>query len=129
MEATFLKEPGHCGKIAQNRKENHFKSQLTVIALVGGEMKEVIQARFYRPGVAAYCCVWIRGDLHISGGGKAGGGGYHKRSHALEDALDDAGVSLSEHIGGRGDEAMEEALLAVAGAMGHNEAKVFRAHG
>ena len=76
--------------------------------------------------------VWIHGDdLHGSGGGKAGGYGYHKESAALEEALSAAGIRMSEGIGGRGDQAMFEALEVLARAVIKGKRKIFRvmAHG
>lgn len=66
-----------------------------------------------------YCVAWFnRADPICRGVGKAGGYGYHHESAALSDALDDAGIVLSQAIDGRGDGAMREALTAVAAACG-----------
>lgn len=78
-------------------------------------------------------------SFHTSGRGSAGGYGYHKASAALGEALGSAGVLLfgspyrrdedkalsakdrkrPAHIGGCGSTAMEEALKAVAVALGY----------
>ena len=50
------------------------------------------------------------------GYGAAGGGGYCRRSAAGAYALSDAGVELSEAVGGRGTSVLRDALLATAAA-------------
>ena len=108
------------------RRENHFDSQLSLVDLDEG--REIACVRFYRPNETAYCVVWIWSDRPARGYGKAGGGGYHKRSAALGEALSRAGVILSEPIGGCGDSAMDEAMLALARHMGVTRPLVVRAH-
>ena len=79
--------------------------------------KEIVKARFYmgrsRTASVIYCVVWIR-PLDASGYGFAGGGGYHKESAALAEALESAGVKLSGDIGGCGDGAMKSAIESIA---------------
>lgn len=86
-------------------------------------MKEVVTARIYGAksgnGSRNYASLWIRpvhygSGLHSSGHGWAGGGGYHRPSAALSEAISSAGWSLSEDIDGRGDRAMEDAVRAIA---------------
>ena len=108
------------------RREKHFDSQLSIIDLDEG--REIACVRFYRPNETVYCVVWIRSEKPARGYGKAGGGGYHKRSAALEDSLSRAGITLSEPIGGCGDSAMDEAMLALARHMGVTRPLVVRAH-
>lgn len=108
------------------RREKHFDSQLAVIDLDTG--REIVCARFYRPNETVYCVVWIFSDKPARGCGKAGGGGHHKRSAALAEALSRAGVTLSGPINGCGDSAMDEALLALARHMGVARPLVVRAH-
>jgi hypothetical protein len=98
------------------RRESGFCRELAVIDPVTGRTPVI--ARFYWPGSVCYCALWISGgERYGRGQGKAGGGGYHKTSAALADAIDDAGVKLSESISGVGDSAMESACLAVAKAV------------
>ena len=122
------------GNVAKYRKEKGFYRQISMVDSRDGT--QIVQARFYWPGrdgaSNCYCCVWIHGDdLHGSGGGKAGGYGYHKESAALEEALSAAGIRMSEGIGGRGDQAMLEALEVLARAVIKGKRKIFRvmAHG
>ncbi len=97
------------------RRTNGFCHQITVLLPDGSAP---VIARFYYPGDVAYCVVWVHGNTsHGYGMGKAGGYGYHKESAALAEALSDAGVVLSEHIGGRGNRVMTEACEAVARAV------------
>lgn len=97
------------------RRKNGFCCEIAAICPKTGRV--IVTARFYYPATVAYCVVWIHGEKgHGRGCGKAGGYGYHKESAALAGALSDAGVFLSEHISGRGDRCMTEAVEAVARA-------------
>lgn len=139
MQAT-LNTFEHTGKIASNRKEKNFTAQYTVVALAtDNTLRDIIQARIYQTASRAYACVWARSNsgmaqdnafangVFVSGGAYAGGYGYHRASAALEGALNDAGIVLSEAIEGRGEGAMIEALKAVAAALGYNNFNVFQA--
>lgn len=98
------------------RKENGFHREIAVLDPADG--RAIVTARFYFPGQTAYCALWIHGaSVHGRGQGKAGGGGYHKLSAALADAINDSGVVLSQSISGVGDSAMEEACEAIAKAL------------
>lgn len=108
------------------RREKNFDSQISVIDLDEG--KEIACVRFYRPDEVVYCVVWIDSDKPARGYGKAGGGGYHKRSAAMSEALARAGVVLSEPINGCGDSAMDAALEALAHHMGAARPLIVRAH-
>ncbi len=115
--------------VAKYRKEKGFYRQISMIDSRDGSA--IVQARWYWPGrdgaSNCYCCVWIHGDdSHGRGGGKAGGYGYHKESSALQEALNAAGVSMSEGIDGRGDQAMFAALESVARAVVKGKRKIFR---
>lgn len=48
---------------------------------------------------------------------------------AIEATVKMCGVDLSQDIGGVGDGAMEDALKAIACAMGHDSAQILKAHG
>lgn len=115
-------------RIAMHRKESGFYRETAILDPSDGSA--IVKARYYWPGrdgaSNCYCCVWVHGDKsHGHGGGKAGGYGYHKESAALQAASSDAGVYLSEDIGGRGDRAMTDALEAVARAV-TGKRKLFR---
>lgn len=108
------------------RREKSFNSQLSLIDMDTG--RGIACVRFYWPRETVYRIVWIHSEKPARGYGKAGGGGYHKRSAALGEALARAGVTLSEPINGRGDSAMDDALLALARHMGVTRPLVVRAH-
>lgn len=96
----------------KHRKGNGFDREIAVLDPATG--RAIVTARFYMPGSQVHCCVWINsGDVYTSGGAGTTGYGYHKASKALERALTDAGVVLSRHLGGTGESAMREAVLAV----------------
>lgn len=66
-----------------------------------------------------HCGVWLHHiGTYQSGHGSAGGSGYHRYSAAMDSALRNAGVHLSEDIDSRGDAAMEAAMVAVGVALG-----------
>lgn len=108
------------------RRENHFDSPISLIDLDDG--REIACARFYQPNETVYCVVWIFSDKPARGCGKASGGGYHKKSAALGEALSRAGITLSEPIDGCGDAAMDDALLALARHIGVTRPSIIRAH-
>jgi len=124
-----------------------------VVGKVNGELRDVVTARCYmgRSSSASvvYASVWVHvGNNCTSGKGSAGGGGYHKQSAAIGDAIDSAGIELygdvyasggvrkeynyttkqvdiikenlkkRAYIGGVGDTAIDAALLAIAKAAG-----------
>lgn len=60
------------------------------------------------------------GEYHANGYGKAGGGGYHKPSAAIGDALRCAGIELLNPIDGRGESAIEAALYSIASYIAPN---------
>jgi hypothetical protein len=134
-------------------RDKELVSSYNVVGKVGGELRDVVTARCYmgRSSSASvvYASLWVHvGDNCTSGKGSAGGGGYHKQSAAIGEAISSAGIELygdvyahdgfrswynpetkqSErtkedlakraHIGGVGDSAIEAALLAIAKAAG-----------
>lgn len=127
----------HIGKIRENRKESAFMQEYAVIfphlqkqRRYSGDMPPrafaSITLRIYRTDSRAYACIWIHwpesaphaGDsVYVSGGGYAGGYGYHRASAAAAAAIRDAGINLSQSISGVGDSAIESALCAIARAL------------
>ena len=89
-----------------------------------GEAKAVVSLRLYWPGQSTcYAAIWTQcGEHHSSGTGKAGGGGYDKKSAAAAEAIRNAGWELSEDIDGRGQSAIREAVKAMAVAAGFPDA-------
>ena len=95
--------------------------------------RSIVTARVWtdrsRNASTVYASLWVMvGDDPTSGHGSAGGGGYHKNSAALCEAVQSAGIKLQHtrpdrrgeraYINGVGDRAMEHALLAIARAAG-----------
>lgn len=89
------------------------------------EMRAPVVLRLYWPGSTCYACLWA-GDT--SGSGRAGGGGYCKASAAADAAITNAGFDLSHSISGAGTNAIKEAVLAVAAALGYPEARLHYSH-
>ena len=84
------------------------------LAVIHSERGAVARFRFYCTGQTIHCIAWLGSrDLYGSGYGKAGGYGYCKASAAMADAIDHAGIKLSESIAGRGDTAIRDAALAI----------------
>ena len=86
-------------------------------------LREIIMARCYMGRSASastvYASIWINSPgYHSSGKGKASGYGYHKESAAIGAAIESAGITLDQSIDGVGDAAIEEALKAIASALG-----------
>ena len=115
---------------SKHRKENRFWCEESVVGIdKDGEIIQPVIARFYATQARIYCCLWIHGEPYTSGSGWAGGYGYHKASAALQEAITNAGFTLSEPIDGRGDTAIDAALLAIAYyASRITSARIIRAH-
>lgn len=156
MKATINANAGkdagfqHEGKIRQHRKESHFTQEWVVLVpykdagldtmFHDSTMKAIITARIYAVpsrtyGSTLHACVWInsptrknRMSYYLTGGGKAGGCGYHKASAAFEAAMNDAQITFDEGVSGVGDTAMREALQGVARAMGYKRFHIHNAH-
>ena len=86
----------------------------------GREARQPITLRLYGTGAKNFACLWINhaSAFHTSGSGSAGGYGYHRQSAAAEEAITNAGFKLSKPIGGVGNEAIKEALCAIAKEVG-----------
>lgn len=127
MQAT-VKNPSYNLKTS-HRKEKHFLQELTVISFEDGEFKTPATLRIYGTNAKNYACLWVHsGEVHASGSGSAGGYGYHRPSAAAQEAINAAGFELSEPIDGRGESMMENALKAIATALGHKKFYLHSAH-
>lgn len=136
MKATF-KTKQTDGKIRQNRKEDHFSHQYSGLVPSDGKnvyaplAVEVVTLRLYCTASRSYACIWAHGPdgVSLSGGGYAGGYGYHRGSAAAGNAILDAGIALDEDINGRGNGAIRDAVEAIARAVsGQNVVQVVEAH-
>lgn len=86
----------------------------------GDNLHEVVSTKVFRAfqGSVTTVILWVYGkDKWISASGRAGGYGYHKGSAALQEAIDNSKIKISESINGRGDVAMEMAIEAIAKAL------------
>lgn len=93
------------------------------------EMRAIVTLRIYWPASVCYAALWVNGDeVHTSGTGSAGGGGYCKASAAASEAIESAGFTLSKNIHGVGTSAIREAVLALAEAAGYPDARLHVAH-
>lgn len=108
------------------------------VMIQGKKLESLVEIRIGSTASAAYACAWlyspkvkdkeghtVKPSFWNSGSGRAGGYGYHRQSAAAESALSRAGVELSEAIGGRGDQAIRDAVEAVGKALAPKGARVF----
>lgn len=120
MKATFNELKKDTVFNVNHRKESHFTEQYTGIIIErdgAGYVREVVTLRIYQTNARTYCCVWINGkNGYRNGSGYVGGYGYHRASAAAQCAIENAGISLSEPINGRGDDAIRKAVFAIVRA-------------
>lgn len=137
-------------KQVQNAKNyDGDKERVNTLKAVGklpgsDELQTICEARMWmgrsRSSSTVYCSLWVHRGGGTSGRGTAGGGGYHKESQALADAISSAGIELygdthtcydhktgaiipedltkRAYIGGVGESAMQRAMEAIAVACG-----------
>lgn len=101
--------------VEKARKEKHFYKSCIVIDCK--TKTELVNLRFYGTQAMNYACIWAHNKdwtISLSGGGKAGGYGYHRESAAALNAINAAGITLSRDIGGRGHSATCEAVMSIA---------------
>ncbi len=139
MKAKFTEERSNAVNLYGSKEVVNEK---TVAVASKGKVETPVTVRWYmgRSSSASvvYCSIWVHGGLspkpfNTSGRGQAGGGGYHKESAAMQDALDSAGIELygdvygrefkpknsPTYIGGVGDSAIDAALVAITKALGY----------
>lgn len=100
------------------------------------EANSNVDLRIYHTDRRATACLWIRSKhdeksysgYGANGSGDATGYGYHLGSQAAEEAITNAGVTLSKPIGGAGDSAVVEALFAIAADLGIKRPCLVKAH-
>lgn len=122
MKATIKTPESHNGINYADSKEL-IGAKSAVGLTTNGNPIELVTIRWYmgRSSTASivYCTVWVRGGgVYVSGSGKAGGGGYCKRSASFYYALRNAGVSCDEEIAGVGNSQIESACKAIARLIG-----------
>jgi len=144
----FITDPKNSAKIlinrgegkfnANHRKENRFSGEYVAINPENGS--PVLTLRIYWTDSRCYAAAWLnvrsvkgaRGPLaegvYMSGTGYAGGYGYCKESAAAAAALEAANIELSEPISGRGIQAIQDAVAAVAIAAGVEKPIIHKSH-
>jgi hypothetical protein len=141
LKAKFTKTDTGNANYSYDKKELVYSRAAAVAK--GGEIHTPVSVKCYmgrsNSASVVYCNVWIHaeakaGYISLSGSGSAGGGGYHKISAAVDEALRSAGVQLygspysnrekpnmkhTASISGVGDSAIEAALVAICRALGY----------
>lgn len=127
MQATILNPAYNLNH--NHRKEEKFTDEYTAVCFENGEVKTPVILRIYSTDARNYACIWIHAkDVHASGSGYAGGCGYHRPSAAAQTAINSAGFELSEPIDGRGEGAMQSAVVALAKVLGFENVYLHHAH-
>lgn len=115
----------HNKNINSYRREKHFLGAYNVIVEnQKGELQDLINCRVYDSQAKTSVCVWVTDNsknLYIGTVGASSGYGYHRSSSALDEALRLANIKLDQDIEGRGEEAMVQALEAIAKELGYNK--------
>lgn len=128
MKASYNENRGGYNIKISHRKEKYFYKQLTAVVFnrETGAAFDCVTLRLYATENRHYSCVWVHTNCawikdgetvksyDSNGSGCAGGWGYHRASAAAAEAIYKAGFDLSEDINGRGDQAIEEAITAIA---------------
>ena len=137
MKAQFTNTEARNARNMGSDKETVDRVQV-IARNARGELQTICDARFYmgrsRSASTVYCSLWVSNygaNVDISGHGRATGYGYHKRSAALQAAINSAEIKLwgspydgeDENTGGNenrasiagcGDSSIASALLAIA---------------
>lgn len=99
-----------------------FAHQFECILFSEKGAETLLTARLYtdKKGGNVYALLWVKcwnadanDDEYRRGYGRAGGYGYHKGSAAIDEALNAAGIKLSEPVSGRGFEVCKNAFTAI----------------
>jgi hypothetical protein len=121
--------------VKAHRLEDNLLYEYVAIIPVGGHGRthsEPVTLRIYsRTGAKVTACVWVSsGERYGAGSGYASGYGYHKASAAAGSAIESAGIRLSKRIDGVGDDAIRQAVEAIATAItGKRRVIIHVAHG
>ena len=116
---------------ARATRDRELKHTYNLVSMRPGEAynaspRSLVDLRIYegrsRSASVVYALAWINSlGEYGNGKGSAGGYGYDKYSAAAGEALDSAGVTLSERIEGVGETAIRAALVAIAHAAGYTD--------
>lgn len=114
-----------------HRKENSSFKEFAAICKTsksGFETPVVLRYYFTKSGSSNSACIWVncvKANIHTDGSGVAGGWGYHRPSAAAAIAIKNAGFDIGFAIDGRGDSAIEEAILAICEFLGYKQQSVY----
>lgn len=103
------------GYIVDRIYKNGLRRGYKAVAVVNASIIELAELRICATeSGTAYAAFWLYANPGwASGTGKAAGYGYHKPSAAAQNAMETAGVQLSDDIAGRGYDAIKDAMQAV----------------
>lgn len=121
MRATIIREQEN-GRNYSGEYSGEKALHSAYIAVSGNRQPVVVKVwrPWSRNGSTIYASIWVydkASGTHTAGHGKAGGYGYHKPSAAVGAAIAAAGIKLDKDIDGRGDSAIEEAVVAIGRAV------------
>ena len=112
-----------------HRREKQWMQELAIIDLDAGATCAILRVYGASSGGGNTACLWVNDEnTHCRGSGHAGGWGYHRTSAAAQEAIENAGFTLSHDIGGRGDSAIEDALRAIAAHLGVKRLMIHKAN-
>ncbi len=116
------------GELRKYRKERASYVQYAVYALdmphPDGEPRKIVWLNLYATPARHYACIWVCKSLDICGygGGYASGNANDRASAAAQNAINNAGIKLSDPIARtQGTSAIKEALKAIAEALGSKD--------
>jgi hypothetical protein len=121
------------GKNLGDKKET-ISSKVLIAHTPENGFTELATCRWYMSRSAdgaspIYCTLWVYGDKGTAGHGRATGYGYHKQSAAFQSACDNAGITLSSPVDGRGDSMVDEALIAIGEYLGYEKTQLYISRG
>lgn len=130
--STLKQSPRNCEKIREKELIRAYKVLDPDVNYGPIFARTYIDCRFYmgrsHSSSVVYCIIWIYGNaVYGFGIGEAGGYGYDKHSAALNSALDDSGITLTNQSGsivsisGVGETAIRRALRAIASSLGASD--------
>jgi hypothetical protein len=126
MKATLPKSKVNENINIKHRRENGFTKGYK---LFNRKQEQIADVRIYWGSSRCYAVIWVsHKGYYLSGSGFAGGYGYHKESAALSEAIQSAGIKLSERISGRGSQAMEDALKSIGKAFRYRNLHLVHVH-
>lgn len=128
IKSKTLESIGYNMNHKHRRNNGFFKAYKLLV--IGEQIKEVVDVRFYQPASQVYCCIWINDSskgIHGNGSGVAGGWGYDRPSEAFEKSLKSMGIDC-RYVSGAGDSAVEDAIKEIGELMGYTNTYLVKCH-